>query len=200
MEIGVDLREEYFLRHKIKSPIIKYNTTGNLLLKFPAKSIDVKWRIMSINVFNKEGDAGRFDMRFYLPIHNNNSILKLCVFDEIKDQFFWEDYEEKLVNRCKSFHLQKVIPITDSKELELACWEILLYSHDSWVAELPVFIQDKLHRVLFNGHEELSEALSILQNIENKMLIKGWNSIKQYVDPKTYATWIAHLIGGDRND
>jgi hypothetical protein len=65
--------------------------------------------------------------------------LKLCVFDEIKDQFFWEDYEEKLVNRCKSFHLQKVIPITDSKELELACWEILLYSHEARLPRKEVF-------------------------------------------------------------
>jgi hypothetical protein len=193
----VDLREEYFLRHNIKTPIVKYNTPGNLLLKFPAKSIDVKWRIMSINVYNKEGDAGRFDMRFYVPLHNNNSILKAIISDEFKDQFFWEDYEEKLINRCKSLHLHQVVPITDLKELELACWEILLYSYDSFVADLPPFIQDKFHRVLFCDQKtkELSESLKTLQNLENKSMIKGWNSIKQYVDPKSYATWIAQLIG-----
>jgi hypothetical protein len=207
----VDLQEEYFQRNQVKTPLIRYNSSGSIMLECPvANSIDLKWRLFSINVTNKDGDPGRFDLRVYHPQHNgfkNKGMLVSTHFNENEDRCWWENYEERLTRYCSQF-LKKwnCRSVVDRSVLGLACWEILLYCYDSCVAELPMSYQDSFHRVLDTNLkvtdriDQINACIDMLQNSaissnNPKYLLQGWASLRDYTDQKNYAMWLAKLIG-----
>lgn len=207
----MDLQEEYYLRNKVETPLIRYNSNGSVMLECPSVStIDQKWRVFSISVTNKEGDPGKFEMRIYNPQHNgykNRGMLLCTNFNEKEDCCWWENYEEHLTHYCsKMMKKLKCQTVTDRTRLGLACWEILLYCYDSCVSELPFHYQEQFHKVLDEKLKAddrikyMNDSIGLLQSLSPsstnaKYLLQGWSSLRDYTEPKNYATWLAKLIG-----
>lgn len=206
----MDLQEEYFQRNKVETPLIRF-TPGSILLECPTAScVDLKWRLFSINVSNKEGDPGKFDLRVYYPQHNgyrNKGMLLSSQFNEAEDRCWWENYEEQLKRYCSQF-LKKwnCRTVVDRSNLGIACWEILLYCYDSCVVELPFHYQERFHKVLdpnlkvSDRLKWMNESIEMLQSIQSsttpaKQLLLGWSALRDYTEPKNYAIWLAKLIG-----
>lgn len=206
----MDLQEEYFQRNKVETPLIRYNTHGSILLECPtAVRVDLKWRLFSVYVVNKEGDPGRFDLRIYLPQHNGyktKGMLLSSQFNEAEDRCWWENYEEQLKRYCSQFTKKlNCRSVVDRSYLGLACWEILLYCYDSCVAGLPFHCQELFHKVLDSNLKVadrlnyMNESIEMLQSIQSttdaKYMLQGWSSLRNYTEPRNYATWLAKFIG-----
>ena len=204
----MDLQEEYFLRNQVETPLVRYNVQGSILLEYPTSSVDTKWRLFSIGVTNKDGDPGKFEMRLYHPQHNGyktNGMLLSNRFNELEDRCWWENYEEQLKRYCNQYvKKQNCKSVVDRSHLGLACWEILLYCYDSCVAEMPFQYQERFHRVLdpnlkvADRIKLMNESIDMLQSLTSsanaKYLLQGWSSLRDYTEPRNYATWLAKFI------
>lgn len=208
----MDLQEEYFIRNNVEHPLIRYNSGGSILLQqSDTLTIGNKWKILNISVINKDGDPGRFEKRIMTPQYNgykNYGVFFTPDFNKDEDNYFWENCEDKLKNIRSSLRSIGLRAVTDPKIIDIACWEILLYSYDSCVAELPDYFCETFHTVLDDDipladrHADLSNSLLLLKNSgisdtqQIKFLLQGWNNIVQLLDSKNkYAYWLAKFIG-----
>ena len=207
----MDLQEEYFLRNDVSKSPIRFNANGSILLETPnTVAIGGKWRFLNIGASNMDGDPGKFELRVYYPQHNgsrNGGILACAAFNEKEDRCWWESYEDKVVEYCtkvvKNYGCKAVL---DRNHIELACWEILLYSNDSYIAEMPIEIMEIFHRVLDTNLNAIERSVSLIESLnfiekttssmpKSKALHQGWLSLQDYIRPKNYAVWLAKIIG-----
>jgi len=206
----VDLQTEYYLRNSVRTPLIRH-TNGILLLCNPSKTSTDRWEMLNIKFSNKEGEDGAwidsFDVIRATAYHNNHSSRNF--FSTIfETKVYWDEFEgyvHKLAEKLKDSGCHA---ITSPSQKQLACWEILCYTHDSVFAEQPVAVLDLNYKVINDNLrvEERLEAIDDLVNFLNvrsesgknssncKSILQAWSHLRSMFDNTVYAHWLAQLI------
>jgi hypothetical protein len=200
----MDLQQEYYLRHGLESDSFRY-AKSYLLFKYKSEKVSAKWLFLCVNFSNHENNPGRFESYVYTPVHDGGQERGIfsADFDERKNVFFWETYEERMSEMCQRLKMNNYIPVFDKEEARLGCWEILLYSHDTIVSDLPLFYCETFHKVLdvkLNKAERLvalHESVRIMMAERNnngnlRSLLKGWQMLQDFTET-SYATWMSNL-------
>lgn len=216
----MDLHEEYYLRNNVKKPCVRYGN-GFVMLQCPFTVINEKWRFFGVSPINKEGDPGKFAIKLYSLAHNifnktrtipppqkniKNNLMFFC--KELNDESYcwWEDYEDHLANCCsQTIKRLKCKVVTDRSQIELACWEILLYCCDSYISEFSFNYQEQFHKSLDyslkieDRIKHMNDSILLLQSMSSMTyvmkLLQVWSLLIEFAEPKNYATWLIKLIG-----
>lgn len=207
----MNLVEEYFLRNQIVKPVVKYNSTTYLLIENnKANNVHQRFRLFNIGIINREGDPGKFEFKIYCPSHDGGiktrGIFVCESFNEIEDRCWWENYEQNLEQYCRSIKEKGYKPVVDTNNILLACWNILLYSYDSSISQMPFRYQDVIHQV-FDENSSIEERIANLNKSidllktsmfsleSSKLVLHGWKLLQDYIEVNQYGFWVAKIIG-----
>lgn len=204
----MDLATEYYIRNEVRSPLIRYAPQGHLIVcNHQSRNIIDKWEVVSISFLSKDGIPGTFHVSRLAPKHNGYTNFRsnmTCLGDS---QVCWDEYEDYIYSLVATYKGYKAIAVTDNVDLELACWEMLLYNCDYALSELPTdyieLIYDSmncnLHKVeriefvkSFISRTDANLNCNLVNSI--KIFHTSWSQMRGYI--ASYSFWLAKLLNG----
>lgn len=194
-------QEEYFLRHSINAPLIKVCDPFSYLIFRANRTWKSSWIVFHINKIQKQiYHPCYFDFTFLRPTHNGGDKSNCMHIESRREQVGFDDYELALLAQCGN--LNGLDPIIDLAEAKMATWEMFLYCNDYRLSEIPIrlksFLWDSINTDLsieqrMKSQEKVIAALSV-----DHVLYPRWNSMSQYYDPLSYASWYVKVINSVR--
>lgn len=204
----MDLLEEYHIRHKLTSPLIRFPNHGYLLCRHKARGEaagDSRFIVFFINFHKKADTPPYLCVSCNTPLHDNGSgggglgsgsnphktlWNKRIEFEE------WENFVTEWTDSLKG-NLTVIKP----DEILLAIWEIFIYTNDHWLSQnLPPNLYDSLTQVIDESckMEERIESTKVIESWLNGRMGRGSQSMlttltKTY-DPQSHATWLASML------
>jgi hypothetical protein len=185
----MQLHEEYIVRHGLSVPIVRYEDVSRVMLKREDKF--PKWFIFSVEWQQPDHHPGHFEKCEYFACHNGWSRREFQTHNRERIEF--SDYEHYILDWAKEQKLNNVRVVTDKKERDLACWEMLLYIWDDWLAQncsssLYVTLEQTI-----NPELNYRQRLDVINNIALPVSII--ETYKYHLLPFVHhATWIENLI------
>lgn len=186
------LHEEYITRHRLKIPVIRYDSHATVFLR--SKETPTFWSIMTVKWNGCHWHPGSFKITIEKPLHDRADNLH----QDFPQEVYWDEYEEHLLTFCQGLKCDFVA--VSQKESELAAWCMFLTMYDSYLAKLSAKVLNKIagsirpENSLAQRHLDFMEArLSIQQ--EQYALVER---LEKNIMPLTnkYADWLVELING----
>lgn len=197
----MDLQEEYYIRKNVQANLVKYvldrasvtlkpkSGTGWLTFNilFTAENNhppQYRVTLQSCPTVNATSDFSHFSF------HHSKTI-----FDQVWE---WDEYENKIRELAKSYS-EKYTAIY-SEDATFIFWEMFLSHYDSWFANfMPLRLLESLALTLEGKSSDKMEAIAKVETwISEKYerVFNCWKTIRQNIDDKTYANWLANIING----
>lgn len=125
------LHEEYIKRHNLKVPVVIYANRSSAFLK--SKNWPATWRILAFYWREPDRHPGFYEIICREVIHDGHEkgSLTECAIRTIN--CYWDGYEEAVQNMVRINQHDDFEAIKCEEHL-LACWQIFLMMHDSWLA------------------------------------------------------------------
>lgn len=208
----VDLQEEYWVRNKIQTPLVKFRQLSVAVIqRYHNGPIDKKYEIFTSTLSNKEGSPGTFEVRFYSPARNQHKQGRNFYGSLIKDVFIpWEDYEDWVRIVAKDIKSLGHF-VLSSDNIVPALWEIFILQHDSILAELHAGCFSLVEKIAesFDAGLSATERLLVINQIISSFanyaswssssglittLRTNWNNmLSNYTSANTDGTWLSRI-------
>ena len=189
------LHEEYILRHRLKVPIINYDSKSFVFLHRKSCLSDglPDWRIFFCGWRSCENHPGNFEISYYQPVQYNH-LSEYFAHIASKKKIFWDQYENYIlgfVNDLRGEYL--AAPVEDN---HFMAWKILLYMCDSYLAkkmtkELSLLIERSIDPTL--GYEERQRVLLRIERFLPEEVIDQWKH-EVLVYASIGSRWLVNLI------
>jgi len=186
------LQEEYFQRHSIEIPLIKYAPRSVVFFK-----ADNEWNIMDISWEECNYHPGKYRIVYYGPSYDCNG----DIFNKLtgSDYCYWDEYED-FINLWVENLSQLNLEIQDTEiKCRLFAWEMFLHVFDGWVAK-NISQTDLLYRSTsrnfdlyerLDAYNKLSSELSYNDGFNERLSIFK-NKLKIF--NRSYAFWLARIF------
>lgn len=193
------LQEEYYKRHGIAIPMIRYERYVNVVLR----NSEYQWLVFSGSYQENKNHPGHYNFYYLKPKHNGYSE---NLFENLAnyDKCYWDRYEYLILTWLNGLSTPKHYgfkAIVDSKELLLVAWEIFLYTHDRWIANNTMTLGSKFYDLVeesTNPAVELTTRIFAYQKALSRIeeSATASNSFKNNIAcyTKNYSFWLANLI------
>lgn len=202
----MDLVAEYWERHKISSPLIRFPNNGYLLCRYKHRGDstgEARFVVFLINFYKKTDTPPYLTISCNSLIHDNPSgggsngqqFTKLLWNKRIEFEE-WETFITEWANSLKGN-----LVIVKPEEIPLALWEMFVYTHDHWLSQcLPPNLYDPLTKII-------DESCKLEDRLESSKVIESWlngragrgsqsglTSLNKAYDLQGYATWLASML------
>jgi hypothetical protein len=199
-------QEEYLKRHRIAETEVHHTLqSGSLVLRVDTKNSDLpsRWVMVSLTWRDNPHHPGNYEIKIQTPVKDATS--KKDLFQNVRGyppnlSLQYEEIEDFFAEMATAHG--KVTAISANPELALACWEIFLYTHDSYLAkscsrklrdaietsidfDLPV--QERYYAYIDATNFLMSEHPPTFEKFETCIHIH----IKRSLD------WLARLVNGE---
>lgn len=126
------LHEEYIHRHKLNVPVVRYDSTSQVVLH--SKATPLQWRIITCRwrTHGSRPRPGYFEVCCKSPVHNGYYKEHTLIDIISPKSFHWEEYEGGILSIID--HLKMDFEAVKEKESLLAAWQIFIFIYDSWLA------------------------------------------------------------------
>lgn len=205
---------EYYQRNNVTSPYILYGNS-HLLLQNPTKiRINDKYRFFEVKSVNKEGEnginIGRFEMSLLVPRRCNESTCHKRFTKEIEWIVYWQDYRDHIIGKVAEWNYSDWTLLSEKKQLEIAFWEILSYTHDYNFSQLPIYLLNLNCKILDSNipleirisyiHQFIyciNEHIDMSYNSCYDHIVKAWHGFCEIYKSSKYAHWLIKLSKGE---
>lgn len=202
----MDLLEEYWKRHKISSPLIRFPNHGYLVCRHKVKGDstgDPRFVVFFINYHKKADTPPYLRVSCNLPIHDNSGSsitggnhTTRVIWDKRIEFEEWENFVTEWSDSLRSSKTDVVKP----EEIHLAIWEMFVYTNDQWLSQnLPPNLYDSLTTVIDDekGTDVRIEAAKVVESWLNSRIGRSQSALsvltKTY-EPQSYAAWLASML------
>lgn len=190
------LFEEYFQRHGINVPVAHHCNAGALILRTNDASLwKNRWLLVTINWEDHPHHPGQYVIRMNSPVHDGYS--KASIFTKWPPVFKkWHEYEDFFLEW--SARLKGATPVTGTKEVTLAAWEMFVFAYDSWFLRQPPEVKRSLFDSLDKDNSLEAryiayQDVAVFLATHQPAVLRTWKydvlgSVQYYSD------WLARLI------
>lgn len=199
----MDLQEEYFRRKKVPAHLIKYVDHASLILRAKEGSKqDCAWLHVTIDVRTEPNHPSYYQLAISAnPVIYASSDFSHFSYHNTKliqeQRLEWEQYEGFLLGWASE--QAKHYSAIPSSEAIFVTWEMFFANYDSWVANfMPYRVIGWLADSLKPG--DVSWRMQNIRDVEDwikeryERVFACWKSIRQGVDQKNYADWLAQVV------
>lgn len=200
----MDLQEEYILRRKIPAHFIKYVDRASLILR-AKDGVKPEWNWLHVSIDCKQESNHPAHYQFVVaanpviyasPDFSHFSYHHTKVLQE--QRWEWDQYEASLTDWAMK-NAQNYVAVPSS-EAVFVSWEMFLANYDSWLANfLPYRVIDWVAGSLKGDKDSRLENIREVEEwIKEKYerVFMCWRNIRQNLDQKSYADWLADVING----
>ncbi len=136
----MDLCQEYYSRHNITEPCIKFAKNGTFFLR-NAEGDHIKWKLYCISYVRHSVYPSKYKVKQLRPLSNRDDYLFERVGTETSLE--WDEYEDfflELANRISNKDLDYDYSVIENQtDIFLTAWEMFVYSMEK---KLIKYIQD----------------------------------------------------------
>jgi len=195
----MDLQQEYFRRHAITTPLVVFpDNHGNYTLVL--RTTRGKPQTILIKIVYTKQELHPPYYKFLMQQATRDGQAKDSYLRVVwESKIYWDEWENFVVQWAES-NRGELVPV-NGQELEVALWEMFLYSHDSWLAANLV---DRLKDSVYTAVDANSTAdVRLAAAVEIEEFVRGKNrgtaaalaDFRSYTDKhKFYAKWLADLL------
>ena len=182
------LHEEYIKRHKLKLPLIRYDSKSAVILR--SKEEPVFWRIIDITWTPCHWHPGKFIIKTLAPHHDNPRMVRIFPTKEI----YWDQYEDQVL-ALRDLRLD-FCAVTKT-ESPLAAWYVFLLMYDTYLVTLSDQFKELVAGSV-NSDSEMTarrfaaQKAQLLMCSENVGLQDAYGAYM--VTYRNYADWLVDLI------
>lgn len=184
------LFEEYYKRHNIQSLQFFYNSFYTVL---ECNRIN---HILSSKWNNDLRHPGHFKISLKIVNHNGSDYQEIF-YNIMEDNVEWNEYEHFMNDFfTKIKQKNKTINVLKNEAINIAIWELFLYSTDNFFSKQSKEIKNYLALSLdkkLNQNDRLFNQMLILQKYNNTPIHKIWkNNFEVIIE--NYSPWIEKIL------
>lgn len=213
------LHEEYYVRHSLEIPCIKYEKSACLILQannsFKSSSKDSKghfWQVVSIGYKPENNHPGNYELSIRIPAHNSSNgigndgsgrgFFDCLPWKQIQNfTFTWDDYEDSVNKWSLDQAMSNMSPIVDDKERSVVLWNLFSFCSDYKLQTMPVELTaTAMHESLLVYDNTFDEKLLAIKKVENYLQHNDTESfeklrrLRSAFSNEHYASWLGKLI------
>lgn len=197
----MDLLEEYYKRHKIDSPLIRFPNHSYLLGKQQlCERGESRYILIGITYVKKADSPPSLRVNCTTPVRDSNpgagGSFSRTVWDKKVEFDEWEGFVTEWVANLKTN-----FTLVPQEQLPLAIWEIFIYNNDSWLAQsLPANLYESLAQIV-------DDSLDVKDRLEATKVVESWlgsrngkqghnslSTLRTNYDAEGYANWLASML------
>ncbi len=124
------LHEEYIHRHKLNVPVVRYDSTSQIVLR--SKAIPLEWRIITCRWRSDGYHPGYFEVCCKAPVRNGYYKENTLEDVILPKNIYWDEYESDILRIVD--HLKVSFEAVSKRESSMSAWQVFLLIYDSWLA------------------------------------------------------------------
>lgn len=191
----MNFQEEYFKRHLIVSPVVKYVKEGYLILRHPGITTKTKWVIFSILESPQSGHPNESQFTELLPKYNGYSSPKgVTGISTISMNF--DDYYSKISSKIKEYETVGFKPVFGFAESRIAVVEIFMHIWCSYLLDVYKGQIIKDYFAVVSPERSIEEKMEFVDKIDGLLMDsssvtrESWKMFRRYANPDFYCSWI----------
>jgi hypothetical protein len=206
--MSMELHEEYFRRCRLGCPCVRYIDKSTLILRAKdVKNVEHPWLHIAIDT-RPDGNHPNY---YQFVVSASPVIYASPDFShfschhtkQITDQRWeWDNYEGNLLAWVDQY--KDNYTAIKSSEAVFVSWEMFCTSYDAWMANfLPDRILDCVCETFIR--DTIEDRISAIKLVEDfvkdrfERVYVTWKNIKQTIENKHYADWLAEIINQQRS-
>ena len=191
----MNFQEEYFKRHLMVAPVIKYVKEGYLILRHPQRISQPKWVVFQIKENAQSGHPNDVILTEFIPRYNGGTSSKGAMLQQSIPINF-HTYYGSISDKIKMYTEKGYKPVFNMAETRIAVIEMFINAFCSYLLEL---YQDQIIKDYFGILDEtksMDEKMAFVDKIDGVFLESSshareqWQYFRRYSNPDLYCTWM----------